>query len=389
VDPAYLDTLVDLGILAAREDGSFTAGSARSARVIRDLQRSGLLLEDIAEAVQGGFLSFDLFDLDNYDRISALTAETFRRTAERTGIALPLLLLVREAIGFAVADPDDRMREDEVEVIPLIQSALEGGLPEAAIERLLRVYGESLRRMVETESEAWMTHLVRPLIESGMPVQQVFEMASRFGASSMGLLDQAILAIHRGQQDHVWMIGTYAWVEDALDRAGLRSRVTRPPAMCFLDLSGYTRLTEERGDHAAAEMALTFSRLVHRSAHEHSGRVVKWLGDGVMLYFEEPAEAVTGALEMAERVPAAGLPEAHVGVDAGPVIIQDGDFFGSTVNVAARIATYARAGEVLASERAVAAAGTLPGGIRSSEIGPVELKGLTRPVGLRRIERAP
>ncbi len=389
MDPAYLDTLVDLGILAAREDGSFSAGSARSARVIRDLQRSGLLLEDIAEAVQGGFLSFDLFDLDNYDRISALTAETFRRTAERTGIALPLLLLVREAIGFAVADPDDRMREDEVEVIPLIQSALEGGLPEAAIERLLRVYGESLRRMVETESEAWMTHLVRPLIESGMPVQQVFEMASRFGESSMGLLDQAILAIHRGQQDHVWMIGTYAWVEDALDRAGLRSRVTRPPAMCFLDLSGYTRLTEELGDHAAAEMALTFSRLVQRSAHEHSGRVVKWLGDGVMLYFEEPAEAVAGALEMAERVPAAGLPEAHVGVDAGPVIIQDGDFFGSTVNVAARIATYARAGEVLASERAVAAAGTLPGGIQSSEIGPVELKGLTRPVGLRRIERAP
>jgi class 3 adenylate cyclase len=389
VDPAYLDTLVDLGILAAREDGSFTAGSARSARVIRDLQRSGLLLEDIAEAVQGGFLSFDLFDLDNYDRISALTAETFRGTAERTGIPLTLLLLVREAIGFAVADPDDRMREDEVEVIPLIQSALEGGLPEAAIERLLRVYGESLRRMVETESEAWMTHLVRPLIESGMPVQQVFEMASRFGESSMGFLDQAILAIHRGQQDHVWMIGTYAWVEDALDRAGLRSRVTRPPAMCFLDLSGYTRLTEERGDHAAAEMALTFSRLVQRSAHEHSGRVVKWLGDGVMLYFEEPAEAVTGALEMAERVPAAGLPEAHVGVDAGPVIIQDGDFFGSTVNVAARIATYARAGEVLASERAVAAAGTLPGGIRSSEIGPVELKGLTRPVDLRRIERAP
>jgi adenylate cyclase len=389
VDPAYLETLVGLGILAAREDGSFTTGSARATRVIRDLQHSGLLLEDIAEAVKGGFLSFDLFDLDNYDRISALTADTFRRTAERTGIALPLLLLVREAIGFAVADPDDRMREDEVEVIPLIQSALEGGLPEAAIERLLRVYGESLRRMVETESEAWMTHLVRPLIESGMPVQQVFEMASRFGESSMGFLDQAILAIHRGQQDHVWMIGTYAWVEDALDRAGLRSRVTRPPAMCFLDLSGYTRLTEERGDLAAAEMALTFSRLVQRSAHEHSGRVVKWLGDGVMLYFEEPAEAVTGALEMAERVPAAGLPEAHVGVDAGPVIIQDGDFFGSTVNVAARIATYARAGEVLASERAVAAAGTLPGGIRSSEIGPVELKGLTRPVDLRRIERVP
>jgi len=157
--------------------------------------------------------------------------------------------------------------------------------------------------------------------------------------------------------------------------------------MCFFDLSGYTRLTEERGDQAAAEMALTLSGLVQRTAHEHRGRVVKWLGDGVMLYFIEPVDAVVGALEMAERVPAAGLPQAHVGVDAGPVIIQDGDYFGSTVNVAARIAGHARSGEVLASDRAIQAAEGLPGGIRCSEIGSVDLKGVSRPVALRRIER--
>lgn len=53
-----------------------------------------------------------------------------------------------------------------------------------------------------------------------------------------------------GQQDHVWMTATYEWAEGALERAGLRDRVIRPPAMCFLDLSGYTRLTEERSDRA-------------------------------------------------------------------------------------------------------------------------------------------
>jgi adenylate cyclase len=389
VDPDHVDALVRLGILTPGADGSFTPGAARATRVVRDLERAGLPLDGIAEAIQGGFLSFDLFDLGNYDRIASLTADTFRRAAERTGIPLNLLLVVREAIGFAVAGPDDRMREDESEVIPLIQSGLAGGLPPASIERILRVYGESLRRMVETESEAWMTQLVRPLIASGMPAQEVFEMASKFGEMSMGLIDQAVLAIHRGQQDHVWMIGTYEWVEDALERAGLRSKVTRPPAMCFFDLSGYTRLTEERGDKAAAEMALTLSRLVQRTAHEHRGRVVKWLGDGVMLYFDEPADALVGAVEMAERVPAAGLPQAHVGVDAGPVIVQDGDYFGSTVNVAARIAAHARAGEVLASDRAVQTAGDLPAGIRVTDIGPVELKGVSRPVPLRRIERAP
>lgn len=387
VDPTYVDALVTLGILTPGRDGSFTPGAARTARVVSDLERTGLPLEDIAEAVNAGFLDFTLFDIGSYDRIAALTSATFLEMSERTGIPLSVLLTIREAIGFAVADPQERMREDEAEVIPLIRSALAGGLPASAVDRLLRVYGESLRRMVETETEAWTTHLIRPALEAGTPAQQVFEMGSKFGEASMPLMDQALLAIHRGQQDHVWMDGTYDWVEDALERAGLRSKVVRPPAMCFFDLSGYTRLTEERGDRAAAEMALTLSRLVQRTAHEHRGRVVKWLGDGVMLYFVEPVDAVVGALEMAERVPAAGLPQAHIGMDAGPVIIQDGDYFGSTVNVAARIATHARAGELLASDRTMEAAGGLPPGIRSTEIGPVELKGVPRPVALQRIER--
>jgi adenylate cyclase len=76
-------------------------------------------------------------------------------------------------------------------------------------------------------------------------------------------------------------------------------------------------------------------------------------------------------------------------VDAGPVIIQDGDYFGSTVNIASRIAAYAQAGEVLASERAVQAAEGLPGGITCTEIGSVDLKGVSRPLALRRIERDP
>jgi adenylate cyclase len=389
VSADHVDALVALGIVTPREDGSFTAGAARTTRVINHLQRAGLPLEGIAQAVGEGLLDFGMFDLGIYDRIAALTPDTFRQTAERTGMPLQLLLVVREAIGFAVADPDDRIREDELEILPLIRSSLEGGLPAAAVERLLRVYGESLRRMVETESEAWMTYLVTPLIATGRPMQEAFELASKFGEASMGLLDQALLAIHRGHQDNVWLKGTYDWAEDALERAGLRTKVTRPPAMCFVDLSGYTRLTEERGDHAAAQMALTFSQLVQRTAHEHQGRVVKWLGDGVMLYFDGPSDALLGALEMTERVPAAGLPEAHVGVDAGPVIIQDGDYFGSTVNVAARIASFARAGQVLASDRAVQAADGLPPGTRSTEIGPVELKGVSRPITLQRIGRGP
>jgi adenylate cyclase len=386
VDRPYVDTLVDLGILKPTDDGSFTPGAARAARVIHELERSGLPLDGIAEAVRGGHLDFGIFDGGAYDRIAALTGETFRQAAERTGVPLDVLLVIREAVGFAIADPDDLMREDELEVIPLLLSGVAGGFPPETGERILRVYGQSLWRMVETETEAWMTHLIRPMIAAGIPAQQVFERGSEFGAASLPVIDQALLAIHRGQQDHVWMVGTYDWVEDALERAGVRGKVARPPAMCFFDLAGYTRLTEERGDHAAAEMALTLSQLVQRTAHEHRGRVVKWLGDGVMLYFDAPADALVGSVDLAERAPAAGLPRPHIGVDAGPVIIQDGDYFGSTVNVAARIAAYARAGEVLASDRAVRAVEPLPDGITWTEIGPVDLKGVSRAVDLVRIE---
>jgi len=119
-------------------------------------------------------------------------------------------------------------------------------------------------------------------------------------------------------------------VENALGRSGLRSSPARPPAMCFLDISGYTRLTEERGDEAAAELAGRLSRLVQQTAERHRGKVVRWLGDGVMIYFREPGQGVLAALQMMEEVTDAGLPPAHVGLHAGPVVFQGGDYYGRT-----------------------------------------------------------
>jgi len=157
-------------------------------------------------------------------------------------------------------------------------------------------------------------------------------------------------------------------------RAGLHRRLERPPAMCFLDLTGYTRLTEERGDAAAAELAARLASLVRRSALEHEGTPVKWLGDGVMFYFRAPGAAVVAAVEMVEVVGRQGLPPAHVGIHAGPVVVQDGDYFGRTVNLAARMAEYARPGEVVVSQEVVDA--TQGGPVTFTEIGPVELKGV-------------
>jgi adenylate cyclase len=156
--------------------------------------------------------------------------------------------------------------------------------------------------------------------------------------------------------------------------------------MCFLDLTGYTRLTEERGDAAAADLAARLAGLVRRSAQAHDGTPVKWLGDGVMFYFREPAAAVVAALQMVEGVGRQGLPPAHVGIHAGPVIFQDGDYYGRTVNLAARIAEYARPGEVLVSQEVVDAADGEP--VAFTDIGPVELKGVPGTLRLHTARRS-
>jgi adenylate cyclase len=110
------------------------------------------------------------------------------------------------------------------------------------------------------------------------------------------------------------------------------------------------------------------------------GEAVKWLGDGVMFYFpDRPGRA---RLDMVEGV--AALP-ARVGIQAGPVVFQEGDYFGRTVNVAARIAEYARPGEVLVTDQVMDAADGTP--VTFTEIGPVELKGVSGALRLLRAGR--
>jgi class 3 adenylate cyclase len=117
--------------------------------------------------------------------------------------------------------------------------------------------------------------------------------------------------------------------------------------------------------------------MVDRSAADHGGTPVKWLGDGVMVHYRDPEEAVRGTLEMVERAPRVGLP-AHAGVAAGPVVMQDGDYFGRTVNLASRLASSAGAGQALVSD-VVAGLVDAPD-LSFTELGPVDLKGFAEPV---------
>jgi adenylate cyclase len=156
--------------------------------------------------------------------------------------------------------------------------------------------------------------------------------------------------------------------------------------MCFVDLTGYTRLTEEQGDEAAAALAGRLTEIVQQRSRRQGREAVKWVGDGVMFRFRDPSDAVVSALDMVEEIPAAGLPPAHVDVAAGPVIHQGGDYYGRTVNLASRISDRAAGGQVLVSEPVVEL--TSVQGVTFVGIGSIELKGLKGPVDLFEARRA-
>jgi adenylate cyclase len=373
VAPDYLDRLVELGILTPDAADTFSPGDVLRARWLQSLERAGVPLDGMAAAVQDGALSFSFMDATAFDRFAELSGTTFQQLSRRTGIPLELLLVVREAVGFAAPRPQDRVREDELAVVSAIQLQLAKGVQPGVIEGWLRVCGDSLRRVAETET-AWWHSEVMMLLASGMTEAEMLQAQADLGSQVAPLTEQALLAIYHGQQEHAWTQGFVGLVEGALERAGLYRRLVHPPAVCFLDITGYTRLTEQRGDQAAANLAARLAALVQRSAQEHGGTPVKWLGDGVMFYFREPAAAVLAAVEMVEGVGRHGLPPAHVGIHAGPVVFQDGDYFGRTVNLAARIAEYARPGEVLVSQEVVDASDAAP--VSFVEVGPVELRGV-------------
>jgi len=386
LDASYVDRLIELGIITPDGDDRLTRGDIRRAQMAQTLEGAGIDAEELAAGLRKGHLSLTFMDSPAFERFATLSRETFHSLSERTAIPLNLLMLIREAAGGAMPEPGDRVRDDELAVVPLLEVQLRMGYRPISIERGLRVMGDGLRRVAETESDAWRSDLMEPMRTAGATMAELGAVSASADTVQLGDVgDEAMLAIWHARQAHAWASNIIGGFERFLTDAGLLTALPRPPAICFLDITGYTRLTHERGDEAAADLAAGLGRLVHRTATERGGRPVKWLGDGVMVYFRDPGPGVLAALEMVEGVSSAGLPPAHVGLHAGPVLFQEGDYFGQTVNVAARIAEYARPGEVLVTEEVVDAAADM--GARFTEIGPVELKGISGPVRLHAAHR--
>ena len=157
------------------------------------------------------------------------------------------------------------------------------------------------------------------------------------------------------------------------------------PTFVFADLAGYTALTEERGDEAAARVAREFRRTMCALSREHGAWQVKSMGDGVMIWAPDAGRAVALAARTVERVGTrADLLPVRVGVHTGPAVMRGCDWYGSAVNIAARLADQAEPNEALISAATRAA-------VRVSDTRPLSdrrelaLRGVARPVSAWRL----
>jgi adenylate cyclase len=388
VTEAEVQRLVQVGVLVARDGtGPFLETDVQKVRLATACERAGLPMAGIAAAIRAGRLSFAFLEAAPFRRWAVRSTRTYRQVSAETGVPLDTLGAVLESMGFARMGPDEPMREDELAVVPLLQLGLSSGVFDLAwLTRIGRAHVEGLRLIASAWGEAYEARFEGPALASGANRRTAMELAAQLSIDFLPVGDPALLAIYRRQQELLWTEGLVQRIEGELEAAGILRRPGRIPAMCFLDLVGYTRLTDEQGDAAAAALAETLAVLVGRATREHGGVPVKWLGDGVMVHYREPAEAVLSALDLVTQLPEAGLPPAHVGVAAGPVVAQGGDYYGRTVNLAARIAAHAGAGQVLVSQSVAESAP--PPGVSFADLGEQRLKGIANPVRLLEASRA-
>jgi adenylate cyclase len=308
----------------------------------------------------------------------------YRNLAAEHGVPEALVERLHESIGFEPPNPHDRAGEDDLALLAVLELFRGVGVPDEAAVRLFGAYAEAVGRLAKAEAELYEAHIEGRLRASGMNERELIEFGTDFGNRVSAALERALVLVYRRHRVHAWTEHSVNHVEAALEAEGIESRIPRPPAICFVDLTGYTRLTEERGDRFAADVASRLASLVKDISRRRGGNPIRWLGDGGMFRFRDPAGSVEAGLDMVEQAPRIGLPPAHIGIHAGPVIFQDGDVYGRTVNIASRLASVAQAGQVVVSEEVAKRAG----GFNYQDMGPVTLKGVAAPMRLFRAARS-
>ena len=377
----HIAEIVASGALREVRPGRHEPADIPRVETVLRLEEAGIGLDVFASSMVNRFA--DLEYIGRYYLPPAPRSErTYAAFRESFGARAGLLAPVYAALGLPEPADDARLRLDEETAIAdfLGAWALAGDGQEPYV-RAARLVGEGIRRMVDGWTALWGEVVYQPLVaEQGYNR----ELSTALGEGSTRLAEMFPPFIVWLQQRHTMHainelnVGSF---EEALEREGLRPpRPVDPPAVGFVDLTGFTSLTEAAGDELAVRSAAMLQELADEVARRYKGRLVKLLGDGAMLSFPDAAAAVPAIVQLMAAIEAAGLPPGHAGIAAGPVVERDGDIFGRTVNLAARISSRARAGQVLVSQSVVE--GWATNGVRFDPVGDAELKGIPGPVPL-------
>jgi adenylate cyclase len=373
--------LEDLDILEPAEDGLFSSSDVHLVRLMAAFEEAGISLEDVARGVADGELSFPLglFLPEPVPR-----SETYEGLAAELGQSPELLRRLSGEFGFPAA-PDDRVRGEDAEVLSLLLRRLDLA-DEDELSRFARLYGGTMQRLVSSGLQFFDRAVRQRVATHDLSNEEKDRIVYEKGAGFAELVSTLVPWLQRRHREHSILEYIVGVTEGFMEERGITPWQPRtPPAIAFLDLTGFTTLVEEQGDEAAAEIASDLASVV-QSSRTHGGRAVKWLGDGVMFHFTDPAAAIRSGLELVEQTEQAISVPARIGINAGAVIVQEGDYFGRTVNVAARIADYAKPREVLVSEEARQNAGEAD--VEFELVGDVSLKGVSKSVRLHRARRA-
>jgi adenylate cyclase len=359
------------GLLAGVED---EAGRAARIALLDELHAAGATLEELRQACRE-----DRLALLPVERLLAPEARyTAREIAQESGLDLDYFLAHRRALGLAVPGPDERVYgEPDLEAARMGVTYREAGFPDDEALEVARVLGQGMARY----AEATRTLAGQTFLEAGTDERQL---GNRLEAVSRSLLPLAgpwlahVFALHLRE----------VLRHDVVTREQLlagRLEAGQDTAVAFADLVGFTALGESVPVEELSGLAGRLSRLAG-DVVEPPVRLVKQIGDAVMLVSPEPAEIVDTTLRLVEvTAEDESFPAMRAGVAFGPAVNRWGDWYGPTVNVASRLTARARPASVLATEAVRDAVGDGP--YRWSAAGEKKLKGLSSPVRAYRARR--
>ncbi|HEX5525686.1 MAG TPA: adenylate/guanylate cyclase domain-containing protein [Solirubrobacterales bacterium] len=355
--------------------GRWTVAAAAQARVVARMRERGYSLEDLKYAGREGRLAFG-FTEELFPGSEAVY--TVEQVAAETGLEPELV----ERILVILGTPKERLHEITAEDAAALRHCarvLAAGFPLVAFLQLVRVYAQSMRRIADAEVRLFHLYVHEPLIRDAVPELEMAEEMGELAGDILPLAAPLTEYLHQRylrffvEQDVVGHMETDSTMDTTEMELG-HVKVT----LCFIDLTGFTRYTEEEGDIEALDVVENFVATVETTLPREA-TIVKTIGDEVMIVSPDAAGLTEWAVGFLSRFPQ--RPQPRVGIHCGDAVYRDGDYFGSQVNLVHRVVNRALAGEVLVTG---AVAETIEGSerLQLEAIGQVTLKGFPAPTDL-------